>query len=220
MQVKILLSAARELAALAYRGYPEKPSFSLISAKYSLSDKELFALRKIVRWPEEATTNSLKRIPPEFAFGKEIRVDGYNVLGTIQAFIKGEPVFLSNDGFVRDITSAYRSFHQRKIADKAIGLLITELEKIRPREVLVLFDQPISRSGELSARVRNFLASTKIKGDAKTEKSVDTEVSRGEIAASSDVAVIRKANAVLDLPSLVGKSLGIKPLRFWKDYEI
>ncbi len=220
MKVKILLLAARELAALAQMGYPENPSFSLISAKYSLSEKDLFALRKIVRWPEEAIFNSLKRIPPELAFGKEIRVDGYNVLGTIQAMIEGEPVFLSNDGYVRDITSAYRSFHQRKIADRAIELLLEELEQVKAGEVLILFDQPVSKSGELSARVRNLLASTGLRGDARTEKSVDFDVPRGEIAASSDVAVIKKAKAVLDLPSLVGEDLGIRPLRFWKDYKI
>jgi hypothetical protein len=134
--------------------------------------------------------------------------------------IEGEPIFLSNDGYVRDITSAYRSFHQRKVADRTIELLLKELEKIKPREVLILFDQPVSKSGELSARVRNLLGSTELKGDARTEKSVDIEVSRGEISASSDVAVIRKAKAVLDLPGLVGESLRIKPFRFWKDYEL
>ncbi|HIE23319.1 MAG TPA: hypothetical protein EYP68_03720 [Candidatus Korarchaeota archaeon] len=220
MKVKTLLSAARELAALAYLGYPENPSFSLISVRYSLSDKDLFALKKIVRWPEEAISNSLKKISPELAFGKEIRVDGYNVLGTIQAIIEEQPIFLSNDGYVRDITSAYRSFHQREVSDRTIELLLKELERINPREVLILFDQPVSKSGELSARVRNLLRSTELRGDARTEKSVDSEVSRGEISASSDVAVIRKAKAVLDLPGLVGESLGVKPFRFWKDYEL
>ncbi len=219
MQVKIILLAARELAALAYSGYPERPSFSLVSAKYSLSDKDLFALKKVVRWPEEAISSSIKRIPPEMAKGKEIRVDGYNVLGTIQAFIEKEPIFLSNDGFVRDITSAYKSFHQRKISDKAIELLLREIEKIKPREVLILFDQPISKSGQLSYRVRKMLSSTNLNGDARTERTVDTEVSNGEIAASSDVAVIKRAKAVIDLPSLVGMSLEVRPLRFWKDYE-
>ncbi|RLG49136.1 MAG: hypothetical protein DRN90_02405 [Thermoproteota archaeon] len=219
MQVKVLLSAARELAALAYMGYPEKPSFSLISAKYSLSERDLFALKKIVRWPKEAISSSIKRIPPEMAQGKEIRVDGYNVLGTIQALIEGEPIFLSNDGFVRDITSAYRSFHQRKIDDRAIELLLGVLEAIKPKEVLVLFDQPVSKSGELSSRVRKGLSLTNLKGDARTEKAVDTEVSKGEIAASSDISVIKRAIAVIDLPSLIGESLEIKPLKFWKDYE-
>jgi len=220
VRVRILLSAAKELMALAYKGYPEEPSFSLVSVKYSLSERELFALKKIVRWPDEAVLSSLKRISPEFALGKEIRVDGYNVLGTIQALIDGDPVFLSNDGFVRDITSAYKSFHRRGISDQAIGFLIRELEAIRPREVLVLLDSPISKSGELSARVRKFLKSSELKGEARTERSVDFEVSRGEIAASSDVAVIRKARAVIDLPSLIAENLGIKPLKFWKDYEL
>lgn len=217
MKVEKLISAAKELAALAYMGFPEKHSFSLISVKYSFSERDLFALKKIVRWPEEAALNSMKKIPPELAFGKEVRIDGYNVLGTIQAILEGEPIFMSNDGFLRDITSAYTSFHQRKIEDRAIKLLLSELEKIGPKEVLILFDQPISKSGELSAKVREELTLTNLKGSARTEKNVDLEVAKGDVAASSDVVVIRRAKAVLDLPSLVAERLSVRPIRFWKD---
>jgi hypothetical protein len=73
-------------------------------------------------------------------------------------------------------------------------------EQFPPAEVLFLFDEPMSRSGELAAIYRDRLMRAGISGEARTTQVPECEFPFDEcVAASSDRAVIDSCTRWMDL---------------------
>ena len=159
--------------------------------------------------------SAVKKVPAEAARGRDIGVDGHNVLITVEAMLIGEPVFLCSDGFLRDLRGVFSSYKPSEVTPDALREIARVLKEIGPRRVVIVFDEPMSRSGELAALTRQVLSEFKLAGDSLTHKHVDTFVASHDVAASSDVAVIEKAKCVLDIPELVARRRGLEPKVIW-----
>ncbi len=203
--------AASDLLLMEAMGLQREGSLDLVGRKYGLSRPERAALAKLVRWnPGEAAR---KKIPPEMAAGRRVGVDGFNVLITLEAIVRGEPVYLCNDSFVRDLTSFRRASPKSEISDEAVDLLLSTLGRLGASEVVVLLDSPVSRSGEMAAELRRRMSDSGLRGTAKTSRSVDADILGYGVVATSDEAIISRAAAVVDLPEVACGELGVRPRR-------
>ncbi|RLG46388.1 MAG: DUF434 domain-containing protein [Thermoproteota archaeon] len=211
MRLDLIDRAASDLAILLAMGLPERRSLELVGDRYGLTRRERVALSRIVRSPSRSLRSALKKVPPSAARGREVRVDGFNVLITVEALLAGEPVYLCSDGFLRDLRMAYSSYSPTEETREAVLLLAEALRSVSPSSVLVVYDEPTSFSGELAAVTRRALSEVGVPGTAATSRRVDSEVAAGEVSASSDEAVILKARAVVDVPELVAARLGVEP---------
>lgn len=154
-----------------------------------------------------------KIVPFKTLSGKEIFIDGYNVLITVESILEGCPVYLCDDGLLRDIRGIFRSYKPSKTTDQALSEIIDLLAQANPSRVEFLLDQQISMSGSLSAHIREMIALKGIDGTARTEMSVDYNLKAAKgIIATSDGNVIDAASCVVDLPMEIARRRGIKPL--------
>jgi hypothetical protein len=145
--------------------------------------------------------------------GKAVFVDGYNVLITTESLLEGRPVYLCDDGFLRDTRGFFMSHKVSQIELRAISEVFNLLAQAGPSRVEVLLDQQISRSGELAKEIRCLMAKLGLPGEAKTARDVDHKLKVcGFIVASSDGNVIDAAHSVIDLPREIAIELGISPL--------
>ena len=215
LRLELVTEAARQALLLAFLSLPKQRSIDLIGDKLGLSRAERVAVERIVRWPGEAIAAAVKKVPPEAVVGREIGIDGYNVIITVEAMLMGEPVFLCSDGFLRDLRGVFSSYKPSEVTFDALKEIAEALKEVSPRRVVIAFDEPMSRSGELAAMTRQILSEFNLTGDSLTHKQVDTFVASHEVAASSDVAVIEKARCVLDLPELIAKRRGFTPKVIW-----
>jgi hypothetical protein len=85
--------------------------------------------------------------------GRAVFMDGYNTLITTESLLGGYPVYLCDDGFLRDTRGFFRSYRASKITVCAFSEILDLLAHARPARVEVLLDQQISRSGELAKEV-------------------------------------------------------------------
>jgi len=200
-----LRQASRYLLMLASMGFSKEQSFRLVTEKFSLRREEILLLRRVIRWPDESLRSALKKIPPFLAGGRNISVDGLNVLVTVEEILLGNPVYLSTDGFIRDARAAYSSYRPGSMTEEAIRGITRELIEIKAGYVDVIFDSPHPGSGRLASIVRDVFAEMGVDWSCRAERDADSAVARGEIAASSDVSVIEKAKAVIDIPELVAR---------------
>jgi hypothetical protein len=131
---------------------------------------------------------------------RNLAIDGYNVLITLEAALSSRPLILSNDGFIRDISGLSGAFKKTKVTEDAIHLIFGLLEKLRPAHTLFLFDSPISKSGLLAQELRERLKDENLAGDALALK-VPEKILLGfhGIVATSDTAVIDQSHEVFDL---------------------
>ena len=95
-----LLTAAREYLWMLTRGYPQKGSLKLVGDKFMLSrDMRQILYRGICS--EERAAERIGKIG-SIRKGDLVLVDTYNVLFTINNYLLGKPLFISNDGMLRD----------------------------------------------------------------------------------------------------------------------
>jgi len=151
-----------------------------------------------------------RAMPFEALCEKLVYVDGYNVLITTDCLLSGHPVYLCDDGFLRDTRGFFKRSIGRSIAPEALAVVLDLLFEARPFCVEILFDQQISRSGELASEARMQLLKRHLSGSARCLKDVDHQLKIcGGIVASSDGNVIDSAGAVVDLPAEIARRKGI-----------
>jgi len=119
---------------------------------------------------------------------------------------------MADDGFLRDISGISGNFKKTSNTEHAIRLVLQTLRKAKPRDVLFLFDSPISKSGSLAQEVRALLSQERFSGDAQAMK-VPEQVLMGfrGIVATSDTAIIDQSEKIFDLAGFILKQ-NVKPI--------
>lgn len=146
--------------------------------------------------------------------GRDLHIDGYNVLITTESLISGEDVFLCDDGFLRDMRGIFRRYRWSDATYDAIGLIVHTISEAKPQSALLLLDQQISRSGELAAEIRRAFSAANINGTAKTLRDVDRTLKNSPaVVATSDGIVIDRASSVLDIPAHIAIEKNIDLIR-------
>ncbi len=195
-----LMKAASVYCNLLNAGLSVDRALKLTTDMLSLSKLYQRALRRAVH-PLSFVIDSIgKRLLSHEAAGLEIAIDGFNVLHTIEAAIRREPLYLSSDLMLRDILGVHGKIRMGRDLITAIRLMLSSLGKFKVKEVYFFFDKPVSKSGDLARHIESMMRSLGIRGEAKAISHVDKAVSEFPVAASSDTIVIASAHHILDLP--------------------
>jgi len=204
-----LQKAAEDFRYLLNRGYPRKPSLELIGNRYQLSSDQRHLLHRGVFSDADAKLRRMRKISIKEIRGKDLVIDGYNVLITIEAGLSGRPLILGDDGFIRDISGLSGNFKKTERTGEALQLILDIVKRVKPRQTLFLFDAPISMSGKLAQEVRFCLKKENLPGDAKAVK-VPEKILIGfpGVVATSDTAIIDQSKQVFDLAGEILKKSG------------
>ncbi len=200
INLQYLQMASLDFRFLLNRGYPRKPSLELVGNRYQLTFDERHLLHRGVFSDEDSRMRRTRKIPFPQIRGKDLAIDGYNVLITLEAGLSGRPLILGDDGFIRDISGLSGKYRTSEKTKEALSLIINALKKIRPKHTLFLFDAPISRSGELAKEIRDRLKQEGIPGNARTLKVPEKILNKfSGVVATTDTAIIDQSTMAADL---------------------
>ena len=205
----LLFQAASDFFFLLNNFYPRTAALELVGNRYALDAMERMMLSRGLFSQQEALGRLKKRDPGPGWQMKLLAVDGHNVQITIESFLEGRPLLKANDGALRDLAGQSYRFRLSETSNMALDIMFRFFEKFPPREVLFLFDGPMSRSGELAATYRDRLTRAGISGQALAvpvpERKFPYDIC---VAASSDRAVLDSSSRWIDLARLVIDWLG------------
>ncbi|MGQ9775953.1 MAG: DUF434 domain-containing protein [Thermodesulfobacteriota bacterium] len=209
LETKILNKAARDFRYLLNRGYPRKLTLELVGNRYALTSEERNLLHRGIFSDPEAKARKKKKISLNKIRNKDLAIDGYNVIITIEAALSGRPLVLGDDGFIRDISSLSSRFKKTELTEKAIQLILQSLKKEKPCYTLLLFDAPISKSGLMAKEIRELLKKENIYGDAQVHPYPERVLNEWlGVVATSDTAIIHLVKEVVDLAGDILKKGG------------
>ncbi len=199
--------ALEDYRYLKNRGYPEKASLKLVGDRHRLTRLERNCLfRGVVRTPL-AESRKTKLTEPDEIRNQALGVDWYNVLITVESYLKGLPVFVSDDGILRDATGVHGSYRASTITERVLPALIESITSLELDKVDVYLDAPIAFSGSTAAELRRAVADHN-NWDVTVSPSADYELKvYNGVVASSDSVIIDRADRILDLPRFVLKRL-------------
>ena len=204
-----MILAAEDIRHLLSRGYPRTGVIRFVSDHYRLENRDRYVLMRVVVEPEVAALRIRKRIPCAGIKDKDVMVDGYNVIIATESVILGEPVFLCDDGFIRDIRGVFRSY--KNPVEGVCRQVLEILSGYEPDSVTFLFDAQISKSGMLARYIRGLLPKYSLSGDVRTSKHVDFDLKQCDmIVATGDGNIIDEVRSVVDIPGCILEKLGKK----------
>ena len=105
-----LQKAAEDFRYLLNRGYPRKAALEIVGNRYGLAFDERHLLHRGVFSDADSESRSKKIISIKAIKNKDLAIDGYNVLITVESGLSGRPLIHADDGFVRDISGLSASF--------------------------------------------------------------------------------------------------------------
>lgn len=178
-----------------------------------LPKEQRFVLNRVVVASETAKARRNKIQSLDALHERAIFIDGYNVLISAESLLGSKPVYLCDDGFLRDTQGIFKSYRTSEITIVAICAIFDLLMPLRLDQAEVLLDKQISMSGQLAELMRRIMAEHGIPGTAKTAQNVDQQLKeRDGVIATADGSVIDAASDVVDLPAILARTRGFRPL--------
>lgn len=211
-QDTILEEAKRDFRYLLDHGYPRTGALTFVGNHYLLDQMQRNYLNRTVFSQEKMETRKNKLILLSDVKDKNVLIDGYNVLITVESIFNLEEEFMvsCDDGVTRDIKAVFGKYKKNQNTEVALNSIISLLKHFKPKNVLFLYDSPVSLSGELAKTTQELLKSLGVHGDAQTTAKVDSElvnlsIEMEGIVATSDGIIMDKVASVLDIPGYVSR---------------
>ena len=145
-----------------------------------------------------------KIVLPSDVKGSSMGIDWYNVLITVESYLRGSPIFICDDGMVRDSSETHGSFRRTALTERALREIISELRIMSPSRVDIFLDAPIAFSGLMAEEVRAAVGQIPCTAEVTVAQSADYPLKSYEgIVATSDSVVLDSAARIVDLPRSV-----------------
>jgi hypothetical protein len=207
-----LAQAAADARYLLSRGYPRERVLRVTGDRWSLDADKRHLLRRGVFAPAEAKARKTRLLGVDACQGLAIGVDGQNVLITLETALNGGCLILADDGVVRDIAGQGSNHRPGPVTLRAARLAIDRLKKAQVGAVHIYLDAPLSKSGELAAKLREMLAQAGLDGEAQAVAVPERLLKEHEgPVATSDSALIDQVARPLDLAGIIIHSMEPKP---------
>jgi len=208
----VLQKAKIDFQYLLDRGFPRTGALNFVANHYLLDEVHRNYLNRSVFSKKKIKARKKKLILLSDVKDKNVIIDGYNVLITVESICNSGEEFLVNcdDGVIRDVKAVFGKYKKDETTLEALNSIISLLKLFNPKRVLFFYDSPVSMSGELAKTTLELLKSLKVPGDAQTASDVDAKLVRLSkelegVVATSDGIIMDKVENVLDIPSYIAR---------------
>ena len=189
--VAILKKAVSDLSFLLSNGYAEKSSIKLVGDRYRLNARQRQALLRAGCGEELRLYRTSHAVEAEALKGKEIAIDGYNLLIIIEVALSNGIILACRDECYRDIASVHGTYKRVEETIPAIQLIGTTFQNLGVTKVHWYFDKPVSNSGRLKQMLLDEAGEQGWTWDAELVYNPDkTLTETGKIVVTSDGWVI------------------------------
>jgi hypothetical protein len=189
---------------LRERGYPEKAALKLVCDHHRLSRLERNGLFRGCMGASAAGRRAARIVPPSATTGQALGIDWYNVLITVESYLRGTTIFVADDGILRDCAATHGGYRSSALTGRALEAIVAALAVLAPARVDACLDAPIAYSGLMAEDLRRRLAVLPFPSDAALAHSADYLLKGYEgIVCTSDSVIMDRVERVMDLPRWV-----------------
>jgi len=130
---------------LLNKRYPQRLVFKIVCDRYQLHTLQRVVLYRGIFPACEVASRKEKEM--HILDGKHLSVDTFNVLFKLTNYLCGRPVFICNDGLLRDAGDAFDKHFPGDILGRALDMMINYIQRLPLCSVHFLIDQPVEGSG-------------------------------------------------------------------------
>jgi hypothetical protein len=215
-----LRAAAVDLWWLLDRGYAGPSSLKLVGDRYSLTQRQRVAVGRCSCSQASAAARRSRQIEARQLSGRELAIDGYNVLTTVEAALAGGVLLVGRDGVLRDMASVHGTFRTVAETRPAIERIGQFLAERGAGQCLWYLDSPVSNSGRLKTLLREVAAvhgwpwrielvaspDRQLKSSQQAQATGEGAGTAPAIVATSDSAILNACGPWIDLSLAIVRS--------------
>jgi hypothetical protein len=149
-----LRAAVADLSWLLSRGYALPSSLKLVGDRYRLVERQRVAVLRSACSDAALADRRSREIDPRSIWGRPLRIDGFNLILTLESALGGGAVLVGRDGCYRDMASMHGTYRKVEETRPAIDLAARWLAEWGVGPCTWLLDGPVSNSGRLAAMIR------------------------------------------------------------------
>ena len=183
-----LKSAVDDLSLLLSRVYPPRSSLALVGNRHRLNIRQQKAVQGMSAADSQVTQRTKCSLPLQALAGKEVNIDGFNVLILLESLLSGAYIFKGVDGFYRDLSSVHGSYKRVKQTSQAIEFVSEFHKQAGLEKIHWYFDKPVSNSGRLKQWIEETTQQQHFNWEVTLSYAPDKD-----IAASSAIAITSDA---------------------------
>lgn len=198
--IPILRAATADLCWLLSHGYAHRSSLALVGDRHQLTARQRLAVGRASCSDASRTKRAHSRLPPDQLRDREVIIDGFNLLVSLESALSKGVLLLCQDGCIRDMSSVHGSYHAVAETNTALAAVAARLARLQVRSAIWLLDKPVSNSGRLAQRIREIARENQWPWSVEVVMSPDAELSASKkVVISSDGKVIERADAWFNL---------------------
>jgi hypothetical protein len=149
-----LAAAAADLSWLLSRGYAPPSALKLVGDRYALVERQRTAVLRAACSDAARAGRRAREVDAGSLRGRPLRVDGFNLVLTLESALGGGVVLACRDGCYRDLASVHGTYRRVEETRPALALAATWLAAWGAGPCTWFLDAPVSNSGRLAALIR------------------------------------------------------------------
>ena len=182
--------ASRHIQYLINEGYDLKQATVFVGNHFLLSERQRLAIMRSVAKDQDLAERKSKQLPLSELKGKEVWIDGFNTVITLEVLLSDSLLFTCMDGTIRDLAALRGTYRLIPETTEAVRLMFDILQEASVGKVNILLDEPVSNSG----RLKSLIAET---AESKYSSSLIAETAEQNKSFDLDIRIIRDVDRTL-----------------------
>lgn len=199
--LEIMRTASRHVCYLINEGYDLKQSTTFVGNHYLLSERQRLAIMRSVATRAQIEKRQKKQVSITELHGKEVWIDGFNTIITLEVLLSDSILFSCMDGTIRDLAALRGTYRLIPETEAAIHMLFDILREAKVSRVNILLDQPVSNSGRLKTCLAEISEEYPFALDIQILREVDRELYGKENVITSDSIILDHCVSWINLTS-------------------
>lgn len=201
--VPVLQRAVDELSWLLTRGYAVDSALVLVGNRHQLSERQRTAVLRCSCSDAALSRRLGSEASPTGLEGATLRLDGYNVLTTIEAALAGGFLIRGREGALRDMASMHGTWRAVDETLPALEIAGRCAVLARVRRCVWYLDRPVSNSGRLRARILEASERLGVDWEVHLVNDPDPVLARAEdLVATADSAILDRCHRWVNFAAL------------------
>lgn len=183
-------TASRHVCYLANEGYDLKQATTFVGNHYLLSERQRLAIMRSVATQVQIENRQKKQVPMTALSGREVWIDGFNTIITLEVLLSDSILFSCMDGTIRDLAALRGTYRLISETEEAIRMMFDFLQEAEVSRVNILLDQPVSNSGRLKTCMAEIGEEYPFALDIQILREVDRDLYDKELVITSDSIIL------------------------------
>jgi hypothetical protein len=203
----VLRTAVGDLSWLLSRGYATDSSLKLVGDRFQLVERQRIAVMRC-SCPDDAVQHRQRtRLQADLLAGRNLAIDGFNVLTSIEAALAGGVILAGRDGCFRDMASMHGSYRRVFETLPALIMIGEFLQQLDVKACCWYLDRPVSNSGRLKKIIETTAAERSWPWTAELPWDVDTVLIETDwVVATADCRILDACSHWFNLARMVIES--------------